>query len=95
MFHIQPTAKGHINNKGETKCIPTTSKVLIHYLKYIPPLKTWRHLDKMKFNEPGRHKLGRYRNPVSRHSIQSYILTYCRLRKRDTLIALGSHEGGP
>ena len=44
--------------------------------------------------EPGRQKLGRYRSPVSRHSIQSYILTYYRLRKREPLIALGSHQEG-
>ena len=32
--------------QGETKCIPTTSKIMIHYmyLKYIPPLKIWRKL---------------------------------------------------
>ena len=33
-----------------------------------------------------------YRSSVSRHSIQSYILTYHRLRKREPLIALGSHH---
>ena len=27
-------------------------------------------------------------------SIQSYILSYYRLRKRESLIALGSHQGG-
>ena len=26
--------------------------------------------------------------------MQSYILTYCRLRKREPLIALGYHRGG-
>ena len=41
----------------------------------------------MKLNEPG--------NPVSKHSMQSYIRTYCRVRKREPLIALGSyHIGG-
>ena len=42
----------------------------------------------MKLNEPGRQKLGRYGSPVCRHSIQSYTLTYYRLRKREPLIAL-------
>ena len=46
----------------------------------------------MKLNEPGGQKLGRYRSPVSRHSIQRYILIYYRLRKREPLIALSSHQ---
>ena len=71
-----------------------TSKILIHDLKHIPPLKTWRNLEKMNLTEPGRQKLGRYRSPVSRHSIQSYILTCYRFRKREPLIALGSHQKG-
>ena len=37
----------------------------------------------MKLNESGRQKVG---SPVSRHSMQSYILTYCRLRKKESLI---------
>ena len=73
--------------QGETKCIPTTSKILIHYLKHIPLLKIWRNLENMKLNELGRQKLGRYRSPVSIHDIQSYILTYYRLRKWEPLIA--------
>ena len=48
----------------------------------------------MKLNEPGRQELGRYRSPVSRHSMQSYTLTYQRLRQREPLIALGSHQVG-
>ena len=48
----------------------------------------------MKLNEPGTQKLGRYGSPVSRYSIRSYILTYYRLRKRELLIALGSHQWG-
>ena len=36
-----------------------------------------------------RQKLGRSRSPVSIHS---YILTYYRLRKREPLIDLGSHQ---
>ena len=53
-----------------------------------------RDLEKMKLDEPGMQKLGRHSSPVSRHSIQSYILTYGRLRKREPLIALGSHQKG-
>ena len=53
---------GPVNHEGsyqdETKCIPTTSKILILYLKHILPLKIWRNLDKMKLNEPRRQKLG-------------------------------------
>ena len=60
-------------------------------------MKIWTRtdiLEKMKLNEPGRQKLGRYIlyiSPVSRHSIQSYILTYYMLGKREPL---GSHHGG-
>ena len=44
---------------------------------------------------PGRYKHGGYRSPVSRNSIESYILTYYRLgRKRKPLIALGYHQVG-
>ena len=60
-------------------------------------VEKWSNLRKMKLNEPARQKLDRYRNPVSRHSMKSYILTYFRLRKREALIALSSHqrmEGG-
>ena len=34
-------------------------------------------------------------SPVSRHSMQSYTLTYCSFKKWGTLIVLGSHQGGP
>ena len=82
--------------EGEAKCIPTTSKILIHYLKHSPLLKTWMKFGgKMKLHELGRQKLGKYGSPVSRHSIQSYSLTYFRLRKREPLIALDCHQGGP
>ena len=50
------------SNQDETKCMPTTSKFLIHYLQHIPPLTTWRKIEKMKLNEPGR--LGRYREAL-------------------------------
>ena len=61
-------------------------KSLIHYSTHLPPWKIWGwEMENMKLNEPGRQKLGRYRSHVSRHSIQSYILTYYRLRKRKHL----------
>ena len=65
-----------------------------HDLKHMLPLKILRNLEKMKLNEPGRQNLGtcRYGIPVVRHSIQSYILTYYRLRKREPLIALDSQQ---
>ena len=45
-------------------------------------------LEKMKLNDPGRQKL-------AGHSMHSYTLTHYRLRKREPLISLGSHQGGP
>ena len=39
-------------------------------------------------NEPGRQKLGRSSCPASTQSMQSYILTYSSLRKREPLVAL-------
>ena len=52
-------------------------------------------MEKMKLNEPGRQKLGRLRGHVSRHNTKSYILTYYGFKKRELLIALCSHQGGP
>ena len=49
-------------------------------------------MEKMKSNETERQKLYVGRSPESRHSMQSYILTYFRFRKREPLIALGSHQ---
>ena len=43
-------------------------------------------------NREGRHQIGR--SPVSIRSMHSYILTYSRLPKRETVIALDSHRGG-
>ena len=43
----------------------------------------------MKLNEPGSLET----LAVSRHSMQSYILSYLRLRKKDSLITLGVHQG--
>ena len=51
--------------QGETKYISSASKILMQYLIHIPLLKIWRNLEKMKVNEPGRQKLGRYISPVS------------------------------
>ena len=49
----------------------------------------------MKWNEPGRQTCGRYTTPVSRHSMQSYSLTYYRLRKREPWGALNSASAVP
>ena len=40
-----------------------------------------------------RNYVGRKKTLVSRHSMQSYILTYYGLRKREPLITLRSHKG--
>ena len=49
---------------------------------------------KMKLNELGCQKLCRQKKRVSRHSMLTYILTGYRIRKREPLIALGSHQRG-
>ena len=46
-------------------------------------------------SQEGRSQVDLYKNPVSRHSIQSYILTNYRLGKSEPLIALGSHQEEP
>ena len=43
-------------------------------------------------NLEGRNWVGR--SLVSRHSVHIYILSYSRLRKKEPLIAPGSHQGG-
>ena len=43
-------------------------------------------------NRKGRQCIAR--SPVRRFSMQSHILTYSRLRKREPLIVLTSHHGG-
>ena len=83
IFYVQATAKDHIS-------IPTAST---HSDSLIKTHFTVEDLEKMKLNEPERQTLSRYRSHVSRHSIQSHILTYYRLRKREPLIALGSQLG--
>ena len=63
MVYSESIEKGHIL-LGETKCIPTTSEILTHHLKHIiPPSKSWRHLEKMKLNEPGKAST-RFVSPV-------------------------------
>ena len=47
----------------------------------------------LKLNESGKVETWWVGSPVSRHSIQSYTITCYRLRKRELLIALGSHQG--
>ena len=54
---------------------------LIHYAIHIP-LEDRRNVGEMNTCT------------VSRPSIQSYIITYYRLRKRGALIALGGTKGG-
>ena len=46
--HVLLPVNSEESNQGETKCIPTASKIRIHYLKHIPPLKIWRTLETMK-----------------------------------------------
>ena len=51
----------------------------------------------MKLNEPGRQQLGRSKKPCkqAQHAIYDIILTYFRLRRREPMIDLGSHQGDP
>ena len=70
MVYSQSTTKGDIGEK---------QKVMYSYHKYnydsgLKTHPTVEDLEKMKLNETGRQKLGRYRCAVSRHSIQSYVL---------------------
>ena len=69
--------------------IRAKQNVFLRQVKHIPPLEICRNLEKMKLSELRRQKLGRYiRSPVRS------ILTNYRLKKREPLIALGSHHGG-
>ena len=56
---------------------------------------TGEALEKMKQNEPGGRN-EKARCPVSRQSVQSYVLTFSRLKKRERLIApvFPQGEGG-
>ena len=62
------------SHQGETKCIATTNKILIHGLWHVSLCVLEEVWGKMKLNESGRQKLG---SPLSRRSMQSlyYILT--------------------
>ena len=54
---------------------------------------TFHHSGKFRENEVEcRNEVGK--SPVIRHSMQSYIPTYFRFRKRKPLITLGSHQEG-
>ena len=57
---------------------------MIHYVNYTLNfiVEDGRNLGKMKLKEPGKQKLGRM------YSMQSYILTYYRLRKREPLVGV-------
>ena len=92
MCCAQSTAKGPY--EVEIKYIHDSGNNVGFLLNTHFTVEEWNNLGKMQRNEPGRPKLGRYRNPVSKHSMQSYVLIYCRLRKREPLTALGSHRRG-
>ena len=58
MCYAQSTAKGHIRVK-QNVFLPHVN-ILIHYLTCIhSTVHNWRHLGKMRLNEPGRQTLGR------------------------------------
>ena len=78
--------------QGETKCIATASNNSDSLLNTHSTDEDWTHLENKKLSEPGRQKLVD-RSPVRRHKMQSYILSYYRLRKREPLIAL--HDNIP
>ena len=67
------------------------AQILIH----IPPLKIWTTLEKMKLNEPGRQKLCTYYIEALKADTASKDIfsPTTGLKKREPLIALGSHQG--
>ena len=75
-FYTQSAMKGYIRAKQNAEAYHKQNSDSLLKLK---THSTIEDLENMKLNEPGRQKLGRYGSPVSRHSIQSYILTYYRL----------------
>ena len=100
MFYAQSTTKGHIREK-QNVFLP---RVKFWFTTHtdpqcdddghftISPLKIWKHLDKIKLNEPGRQKLGRYRSSVSRHSTQSCIaFEFSFHTKQQTLTFVSFH----
>ena len=86
LFYAQSNPRRVISGRTEMY-IPTTSAGCDSLHTHIPPLRIWRHFEKTKLNEPGMQKQGRHRSPVSRQSIQSYILTHYRLQKRVSCFA--------
>ena len=79
MLYGQSTAKRHI--RANDNVFLSQVKILIHNLIHVSAVEDWRNLVEMKLNEPGRQKLGL--------SCQKQD----KLRKREALIALGSHAG--
>ena len=65
MFYAQSTTRGDIGAKQNV--FLTQVQILIHY--------TFHRYSFGENEVEGRQKLGWYRSPVSRHSIQNYILT--------------------
>ena len=86
---LRPVNREGSSYQGKTKCTLTTSTHSDSLLDTRSTVEDFENLLTVKLNESGRQKLGRYRSPVSRHSIKSYILAYYRFRKRRPLIALG------
>ena len=90
-----------VNREESYVCIPgrntmqpiATSTILIHCLWQGPLLRIGEVQEKIQLNGSDRQTLGSYRNPVRRCSMQRYILTFHRLGKKESLIALGSHQG--
>ena len=65
MFYAQSTAKDHIIGAKQNVAYnsTTTSKHSDSLLTTRSTVEDWRHVGKVKLNEPGRQKLGRYRTP--------------------------------
>ena len=80
--------------QGETRCIATTCKLLIHCVWHTLMFMIGEVWGEMKSNESGWQKLGIEALSAGAASMQSCILTYSRLRKTEPLIALSSHQEG-
>ena len=91
MFYAQSTAKTRIRAK-HNEFLPQV-QILIHFWSHILPLRIGEICGKWSWMSwEGRV----CRSPVSRHSIHHYnYIFYYRLSKREPLIPLGSHQGGP
>ena len=74
-----------LSGRNKMSLLPRV-KFLIQHLGHIPPvLRIGEVWEKIKLKESGRQRLGTCRlvnSPVSRRSMQSYILTYYRLRNQ-------------